>query len=131
MRKLVEQGRSARIATVERDGRAHVVPFVYVLDGNTVYSTSDAGPPTRRMRNLRNDARVTLLVDHYDEDWTRVWWVRLRGTGRLVQDAAERSRARRLLVEKYPQFTQAPPEEGAGPVMAVDVQEWAGWSYTP
>jgi hypothetical protein len=78
---------------------------------------------------VARDPRATVLVDAYDEDWSTVWWVRLRG--RAVTDPEERARARRLLWDKYPQFGDAPPEEAAGPVMAVDIEQWAGWAYSP
>jgi PPOX class probable F420-dependent enzyme len=132
MRRRVAEARAARVGTLDERGRAHLVPIVYVIDGDTLYSSTDAGPrPVKRLRNLQWDPRVTVLVDVYDEDWSKVWWVRLRGSGRAVEEGPEWEHARRLLWEKYPQFQQAPAEEGAGPIMAVDVEEWSGWAYTP
>jgi PPOX class probable F420-dependent enzyme len=131
LRPRVAEARVARIATVDEQGRAHLVPIVFVLDGDRLYSATDDGPrPAKRLRNLARDPRATVLVDAYDEDWSTVWWVRLRGRGRAVTDAEERAHARRLLWGKYPQFGSAPPAEAAGPVMAVDIQEWAGWAYS-
>ena len=75
------------------------------------------------------DPGAAILIDDYDEVWSRVWWVRLRGRGRMIE-AAEGERARRLLGAKYPQFAEAPAASLAGPVMAVDIQEWAGWAYS-
>jgi hypothetical protein len=66
----------------------------------------------------------------YDEDWSKVWWVRLHGRGRVVPDSPERDHARRPLRAKYPQFAETPGNEGAGPVMAVDIIHWARWSYS-
>jgi PPOX class probable F420-dependent enzyme len=129
-RRRVAEARVARIGTVDEQGRAHLVPIVFVLAGDRLYSTFDDAPrPAKRLRNLARDPRATVLVDAYDEDWSTVWWVRLRGRGRVVEDAEERAHARRLLWEKYPQFGEAAAAEGAGPVMAVDVEEWAGWAY--
>ena len=128
MRARVAAASVARVATLDAQGRAHLVPVVFVLDGDTLYSGSDAGPRVRRLRNLERDRRVTVLVDAYDEDWSKVWWVRIRGQGRAVDDGPERDRALRLLVDKYPQFGGVPPD---GPVMAVNVEEWAGWAYAP
>jgi PPOX class probable F420-dependent enzyme len=131
LRQRVASARVARIGTVDEQGRAHLVPIVFVLDGDRLYSATDDGPrPAKRLRNLARDPRATVLVDAYDEDWSTVWWVRLRGRGRAVSDAEERGHARRLLSEKYPQFGDAPPEEAAGPVMAVDIEQWAGWAYS-
>ena len=130
LRRRVAGSRVARVGTVDEQGRAHLVPIVFVVDRDRLYSATDAGPrPVKRLRNLARDPRVTVLVDAYDEDWSTVWWVRLRGRGRAVEDAAERAEALRLLWEKYPQFGDAPSAETAGPVMAVDIERWSGWAY--
>jgi PPOX class probable F420-dependent enzyme len=121
------QARVARIGTVDEQGRVHIVPIVFALDGEVVYSASDAGPrPAKRLRNLEHDNRVTLLIDVYDEEWTKVWWVRLRGAGRIVEHQKERQRAVQLLVEKYPQFGDGLD----GPIMAVDIENRSGWAYS-
>jgi PPOX class probable F420-dependent enzyme len=133
MRRLVADARVARLATIDPDGRPHVVPIVFVLDGDTVYSAVDAKP--KRSRHLRRAANVrdrpeavTLLVDHYDEDWAGLWWVRLRGRGRIVEVGPERVRAHGLLRGKYDQYGDLSP---LGDVVAVDVTEWSGWSGGP
>jgi PPOX class probable F420-dependent enzyme len=68
---------------------------------------------------------VTILVDHFEDDWSRLWWVRLRGRARVLDEGEERERALRLLAEKYPQYRSEPPD---GPVLAVDVAEVRTWS---
>jgi PPOX class probable F420-dependent enzyme len=131
MRARVAEARVARVGTIDENGRAHLVPIVFVILGDTLFSATDAAPrPVKRLRNLEREPRVTVLVDLYDEDWSKVWWVRMRGTGRTVEGCLERDHARRLLWEKYPQFESVPPPEAAGPVMAVDVEEWSGWTYS-
>jgi PPOX class probable F420-dependent enzyme len=133
MRWLVAEARSARIATVDTDGRPNVVPIVFVLRGDTLYSSVDAKPKAsprlRRLGNVRErpDA-VAVLVDHYEEDWPALWWVRLRGRGRVIEDGPEREDAQALLRAKYPQYTDMPPQ---GDVLSVDVSEWVGWSWRP
>jgi PPOX class probable F420-dependent enzyme len=128
LRRRVAEARVARVGTVDEQGRAHLVPIVFVVDGDRLYSAADDGPrPVKRLRNLARDPRAEVLVDAYDEDWSTVWWVRLRGRGRSVEDPAERAHARRLLWQKYPQFGQGPPPDG--PVMAVDIEQWSGWAY--
>ena len=123
-----ENARVARLATVDPEGRPHVVPICFVLDGDTLYTAVDDKPKRtralQRLRNVEANPRVEVLVDHYDEDWTRLWWVRLRGTARVVDDA----RALELLAAKYPQYAERPP---AGPVIAVTVEERTEWRASP
>jgi PPOX class probable F420-dependent enzyme len=131
MRRRAAEARVARVGTVDQDGRVHLVPVVFAIDADTLYSTSDAGPrPVKRLRNLERDPRVTVLIDLYDEDWPTVWWVRLRGRGRSVETDTERDHAWRLLRQKYPQYVRTPPDEGGRGMMAVDVQDWSGWAYS-
>ena len=109
-----------------------MVPFCFVLDGDRLYTSVDHKPKEgrrlRRVENMLRDPRTTVLVDHYEEDWPRVWWVRVRGSGRVVEEDAERDRANTLLRQKYPQYAEDPPP---GPVLAIEVEEWRGWSYSP
>lgn len=128
MRVRVSEARAGRVGTIDERGRVHLVPIVFVIDGDMLYSSTDAGPRLpKRLRNMARDPRVTVLVDDYSEDWSQVWWVRLRGIGRVVRDGPEHDRARQLLAAKYPQFGGDP---GDGAVMAVDIAEWSGWSYS-
>jgi PPOX class probable F420-dependent enzyme len=128
MRQRVAEARVGRLATIDSDGRAAMVPFGFVLDGQTLFSSVDQKPKSttrlRRLDNIRRDPRVTVLVDHYEDDWSRLWWVRLRGRGRVIDRGPERDRAVGLLVEKYPQYRDSPP---SGPVIAIEVDEWRGW----
>ena len=133
MRRLVAGARVARMATIDPDGRPHLVPLVFALDGETLYSSIDDKPKRtprlRRLANLRaNPDLVTVLVDHYEEVWPEVWWVRLRGTGRVVEEGPERDRGLALLAERYPQYRDMPPQ---GAVIALDITEWRGWSWRP
>jgi PPOX class probable F420-dependent enzyme len=119
----------ARLGTVDDDGRVHLVPIVFVLDGDTLYTAVDAKPKRsrtlRRIENARRRPDVTALADHYDDDWDRLWWVRLRGRARVLDTGEEAERALGLLAERYAQYAAAPPR---APVLAVDVVEWRGWS---
>jgi PPOX class probable F420-dependent enzyme len=133
MRRLVADARSARVATIDPDGRPHLVPVVFVVDGDTLYSSVDAKPKRtpelRRLANLRAAPEgVAFLIDHYEEDWPQVWWVRLRGRGRVIEEGPERDRAHRLLVDKYPQYRDMDP---LGDVVALDITEWRGWAWRP
>jgi PPOX class probable F420-dependent enzyme len=121
--------RVARLATTDADGRPHLVPIVFALEGNTLYSAVDRKPKRsrrlRRIENARARPEVTILVDHYEEDWGRLWWIRLRGRARVLDEGEERARAVERLVEKYPQYRSQPPN---GPVLAVDVTEIREWA---
>jgi PPOX class probable F420-dependent enzyme len=131
MRRLVSSAPVGRLATVRSDGRPHVVPICFVIIDDVVYSAVDDKPKRhrhlQRVSNIAATATASLLVDEYYDDWSRLWWVRLDGQARLVEDAAEAERAIKLLSDKYPQYRDQPP---SGPVLAVDVQRWVGWSAT-
>jgi len=125
----VAAARVARLATIDPDGRPHLVPIVFAVDGDTLYSATDQkrkrSRRLRRIENARVRPDVTVLVDHYDEDWTRLWWIRLRGRARVIDDGEELEHALALLAAKYPQYRDEPP---GSPVLAVDVDEVRDWS---
>lgn len=128
LRRRVAEARIARLATLEADGRAHLVPIAFALAGETLYSAVDEKPKrSRRLRRIENARRrpeVTVLVDRYEEDWALLWWVRLRGRARVLTGGEEATRALSLLAAKYDQYRRAPP---APPVLAIDVYEWRRW----
>jgi len=119
----------ARLATIDPDGRPHLVPIVFALDGDTLYSAVDRKPKRsstlRRIENARARPDVTILVDHYEEDWSKLWWVRLKGLARELESGAEANEALRLLTAKYGQYRDDPP---SGPVLRIEVQRWSGWT---
>ena len=129
MDERVITARVARLATIDPDGRPHLVPIVFAVDGDTLYSAVDRKPKRsqtlRRIENARVRPDVTILVDHYSEDWSALWWIRLRGRARVLDDGEERERALALLQEKYPQYRSEPPD---GPVLAVDITDVRSWS---
>ena len=121
----VDAERVARLATVGADGRPHVVPVCFALDGDVLYTAVDEKPKsTRRLRRLANieaNPQVELVVDHWDEDWSRLWWVRLAGRAEIVE---RDERALELLQAKYPQYREAPP---AGPFVVVTIERRSEW----
>ena len=123
------QERVARLATLDPDGRAHVVPIVFAVEGETLYTAVDGKPKRsrtlRRIENARVRPEVTVLVDHYEDDWTRLWWVRLRGRARVLDGGDEATRALAALSAKYEQYRETPP---GLPVLAVDVVDWRDWA---
>ncbi len=127
-RERFAAARVARLATADARGRPHLVPVVFAVDGDCIYSVVDAKPKRttalRRLRNVAENPFVALLVDHYDDaDWAALWWVRAEGRGRVLElDAPEARRAVELLRARYPQ------QRVVGAVLAVDVERWSGWS---
>ena len=121
--------RVACLASVRPDGAPHVVPVVFTLEGDTVWLVVDEKPKRhRRLQRLVNvgvEPRVSLLVDSYDEDWNRLWWVRADGRARIVGEGHELEHAVSLLLDRYPQERGQPPR---GPALAVEVERWRHWS---
>jgi PPOX class probable F420-dependent enzyme len=128
MRRCVRAARVARLATTTPAGRPHLVPVCFALAGDTAYSAVDGKPKAtralQRLANLRAHPEAALLIDHYDDDWTTVWWIRLDATGRVLDASAEQDRALAALHAKYEQYRRDPP---AGPVIALDVTRWRAW----
>lgn len=120
----------ARLATIGLTGRPHLVPIVFVLHGSRVASAVDAKPKRsralRRLDNVAANPLVSLLVDHYENDWSQLWWVRADGVGRvLAEGSREAEEAIDLLAARHRQYRTARP---LGPVLAIDVERWTGWS---
>jgi PPOX class probable F420-dependent enzyme len=120
--------RVARLATASAAGQPHLVPIVFAVERDVIYSAVDAKPKSttalRRLANIAANPRVTALVDHYDEDWSQLWWARADGTARLA-GGAEAAAALALLTARYPVYERQRP---GGPVVAIDVIRWTGWS---
>ena len=122
--------RVAYLATVRADGRPHVVPIVFAADDDrTIYSIADPKPKSGldllRHRNIDANPAVSLLVEHYDEDWEHLWWVRADGMGRVVDDGPDRDATLRLLLAKYPQYRTWTTPFGAATVIIVErVVSW-------
>ena len=123
----------ARLATVTPAGAPHVVPVTFALVGDVVWTAVDDKPKsTRTLQRLTNIAAhpaVSLLVDHYEDDWSALWWVRADGTASVVPGGGtpEVRAALAALTAKYPQYADPPP----GPLIRVAVTTWRAWSATP
>jgi PPOX class probable F420-dependent enzyme len=126
-RERFAAARVARLATADAGGRPHLVPVVFAVQGDRIYTVVDAKPKRttalRRLTNVAENPWVALLVDHYEEDWAALWWVRAEGRGRVLEaDAPEARSAVELLQARYPQ------QVAVGAALAVDVGRWSGWA---
>ncbi|TMR88232.1 TIGR03668 family PPOX class F420-dependent oxidoreductase [Nonomuraea basaltis] len=123
--------RVARLGTVGGDGAPHLVPVVFAMIAGRVVTAIDHKPKTtanlRRLRNIRENPKASLLVDHYEDDWARLWWVRADGLARVVEGGQDREAALDALAAKYAQYRERRP---TGPMIVVDVTRWTGWSAT-
>jgi PPOX class probable F420-dependent enzyme len=125
-RALLAGARVARLATAGTDGRPHLVPVCFALDGNRIVTAIDHKPKRggrlRRLANIEANPNVAVLADHYeDADWSRLWWVRADGVASVRESDLEAVAA---LQSRYRQYRDDPP---AGPVIVVTVERWSGW----
>jgi PPOX class probable F420-dependent enzyme len=142
-RSRLARARVARLATADASGRPHLVPVTFAVDftGSTgggaaadlIYIAIDHKPKTttslKRLRNIQENPAVSLLADHYEDDWAALWWVRVDGQAVVVPaGAAERQRPLGVLAEKYPQYREYRPD---GPLIVIAVSRWTGWTSTP
>ncbi|GAA1456056.1 TIGR03668 family PPOX class F420-dependent oxidoreductase [Williamsia maris] len=127
-RQRFAQAPVARLATVSDEGLPHLVPVVFAVDGDVVYTAVDgkpkSGAPLRRLRNIADNPNVSLLVDHYDDDWNALWWVRVDGSAQIHPDGPVAEHAYGSLRAKYPQYETVPLD---GPVIAVTVRQRRWW----
>jgi PPOX class probable F420-dependent enzyme len=122
----------AVLATVGADGAPHVVPVVFAMrtigEATTVYTAVDAKrKSTHRLRRLANIAanpRVSLLVDHYDTDWTQLWWIRADGVAAVHHSGEDMAVGYAALRHQYPQYDRVALD---GPVVTVTVTHWSSW----
>ena len=123
------------MATVRSDGAPHIVPVTFAISNETLVTAVDAKPKRtanlQRLRNLRTNPAVSIIVDDYADDWSALWWIRIDGRAKVVEgdaagdEATERSAAIESLVAKYPQYQRTAP---SGPVIIVQPTRWTAWS---
>lgn len=129
-RALLGAARVARLATADGEGRPHLVPVTFAVDGDRVYIAIDHKPKTtttglKRLHNIEQNPNVSLLADHYADDWTALWWVRADGRAAILTAPDARQSPLGLLAAKYPQYRQCRPD---GPVIAIEADRWSGWA---
>jgi PPOX class probable F420-dependent enzyme len=131
---FVRDARVARLATVDQHDRPHIVPVCFAYRDGVMYSVLDDKPKRvpvqhlRRVRNLLANPNVQLLIDRYDEDWSRLRYVQLRGHASLLENGPEHSGAIALLRDKYKQYTSMRLDDA--PVIKIDVEGYVGWATT-
>jgi PPOX class probable F420-dependent enzyme len=125
--------RVLHLATADAAGVPHLVPCTFAIDesGRIVIGVDSKPKTTRNLRRLRNigqNPRVSLLADDYDEDWNQLWWARADGVASIENDGAEHGAHWRLLRGKYPQYDGQILD---GPVIVVTADHWSGWAFSP
>jgi PPOX class probable F420-dependent enzyme len=130
-RRRLAGARVARLATVGDDEQPHLVPCTFAVDGDLIYTAVDYKPKKsanlRRLRNIRSNPRVALLADHYEDDWDKLWWVRVDGWASVVEDERGLQDPLDVLCERYEQYQERRP---GGPVIVIQADRWKGWSST-
>lgn len=128
---FIARHRVGRLATADAAGAPYVVPVCYAFDGERIYTALDGKPKSvaagrlKRVRNIRANPNVALLIDDYSEDWSALAYVMVRGVAAIVQNEAERQRAEDLLRRKYPQYERL-LEPGCA-VIRIAPRRVAGW----
>ena len=127
-RRGVTDARVARLATTRPDGRPHVVPITFALRDETIVTAVDQKPKTtaslQRLKNIAAQPAASVLVDHYDDDWSQLWWVRADGTARVLAEGRERQQWVEVLTQKYAQYRRDMPR---GPLIVLSVAKWTTW----
>ena len=120
----------ARLVTLGADGGPAPVPIVFARVGAEIFSPIDGKPkgpgPLARERNLRADPRVALLLDHYEDDWERLWWLRVEGRATLVRATAQ-PLAVEALRAKYPQYARVPLFQGEPRLLCIAILRVSSW----
>ncbi|MBM7458699.1 TIGR03668 family PPOX class F420-dependent oxidoreductase [Rhodococcus coprophilus] len=130
VRRRVTEARVARLATADESGEPHLIPIVFALDGDAIHTCVDDKPKTtRRLRRLTDIAanpRVSVLVDHYSDDWSQLWWIRVDGFATVhAADTDAGVTGLDALARKYPQYQSKRPP---GPVITIAGLRWRAWS---
>jgi PPOX class probable F420-dependent enzyme len=130
-RRRFAAARVAVLGTVGPDGTPHLVPVTFVLDGHTVWTATDAKPKRsgrlQRHTNVIAHPRASLLVQHWAEDWSALWWVRVDGAARVLDDDPTTQHVVAMLLTKYAQYADVAVTK---PVIAIDAVSWRSWSAT-
>ena len=120
------------LATADGNGRPHVIPVCFACDGQRIYSVLDAKPKSgslrslRRVRNILDNPQVSLVIDHYEADWSKLWYLLVRGRAELLEPCDEQAAAIALLRAKYPQYREMELDDN--PVIRITPERATGWA---
>ena len=133
-RRFLATARVGHLATADAHGAPHLVPVCYVVDDTTLYISIDEKPkrqdvPLQRLRNIQANPAVAVTVDRWDEDWSRLAWVMLRGRAEILAGGEEHDRAQALLRDRYPQYRGM--DLAPLPVIAVRITRVTSWGNLP
>jgi PPOX class probable F420-dependent enzyme len=122
--------RALRLATADSAGQPHLVTATFAIHDDVVAIAVDHKPKRstnlKRLRNIRENPAVAVLVDQYDDDWAQLWWVRGDGVAEVLPNELATPEVQ-MLVDKYPQYQEVRP---SGEVIQIRVTRWSGWSAT-
>ncbi len=133
---FIAEGRVGRLGTADRSGQPLVVPICYAFDGESLFSAIDAKPKVRtplglkRIRNIRDNAKVSVVIDRYDEDWTELRYVIIQGLAQILTDGGDFSRGVELLLAKYPQYRAMRLDRESGVMIQVKPARVTEWRYS-
>ena len=132
-RELLASARVARLATSDADGQPHLVPITFAVEGDTILTAVDHKPKRstrlRRLANIAANPRVAVLADHYEEEWSKLWWARADGLARVLEPGTEEhANGVAQLSSRYAQYRERRPD---GPAIEISVSRWSGWRARP
>jgi PPOX class probable F420-dependent enzyme len=137
-RRFLESHRVGHLATAGADGAPHVVPVCYALDDGALYFVADEKPKRgparalRRLRNVRENPQAAVVVDDYDDDWSRLAWCMVRGPAAIVSEAAVHAAALARLRTRYPQYVgMALDDPVAHPIVRLEPARVTLWRAMP
>ena len=132
--RLIRSARTAHLATSDKSGQPHVIPICFVYDGKCFYSPIDEKPKRtvpsklKRLKNIRENPKVALVIDHYDEDWRKLAYVLVFGKARILQSGEKHRNAVQLLRKKYPQYRSMAID--ARPMIAITANRIVSWGQS-
>ncbi len=133
--RFLRSARTGHLATADAKGRPQVVPVCFVFDGQAIYSVLDAKPKTtplrqlRRVKNILANPQVSLVVDHYEENWDKLQYILVSGDAELLESDEKWAVAIAMLREKYPQYQAMDLDQS--PVIKITPVRYSPWSSQP